>query len=103
MTPIFTISAECEQLKERGKTMIGAATLTAAQRDEFLRRKDKLTSSQRECLNKICRNISEEGSANGQTAQQNAVQIGQFIKDHVLQGAKDYCSMYQKRIESKAK
>ena len=80
--------------------MIGAATLTAAQKDEFLRRKDKLTSGQRECLNKICKNISVEGSEGGLNAQQIAAKIGQFIKDHVLKGSKDYCAMYENQIKA---
>jgi len=83
--------------------MIGAATLSPAQRDEFIKRKDKLTSSQRECLNKICRNISEEGTANGKDANAIAAQIGQFLKDHVVKGAKDYCAMYQTQIAPKAR
>jgi hypothetical protein len=78
--------------------MIGAATLSAAEKTEFLRRKAKLTSQQRECLNKICRNISEEGGEQGQSPQQIAARIGQFIKDHVLKGAEDYCRIYQNDI-----
>jgi hypothetical protein len=80
--------------------MIGAATLTPAQKDEFLRRKDKLTSQQRECLNKICKNISVEGSEAGISAQQIAAKIGQFLKDNVLKGAKDYCAMYENQIKA---
>lgn len=78
--------------------MIGAATLSAAEKTEFLRRKAKLTSQQKECLNKICRNISEEGSDKGESPQQIAARIGQFIKDHVLKGAEDYCKIYSSDI-----
>jgi hypothetical protein len=84
---------------ERRTIMIGAATLSRAEKDEFLRRKNKLTSQQRECLNKICRNLSEEGSEAGMSTQQIAAKIGQFIKDHVLRGAEDYCAMYQNEIK----
>lgn len=81
--------------------MIGAATLSVPERTEFLKRKNKLTSQQRECLNKICKNISEEGSETGLTAQQIAAKIGQFIKDHVLRGAEDYCAIYQNEIKAR--
>jgi hypothetical protein len=78
--------------------MIGVATLSEPEQNLFLKRKNKLTTQQRECLNKICRNISEEGIAAGTPAQQIAVKIGQFIKDHVLKGAEDYCRIYQNDI-----
>jgi hypothetical protein len=78
--------------------MIGAATLSTAEKNEFLKRKNKLTSQQRECLNKICRNISEEGTEAGLNAQQVAARIGQFLRDHVLRKIEDYCDLYQNEI-----
>jgi hypothetical protein len=81
--------------------MIGAATLSEPEQNLFLKRKNKLTTQQRECLNKICKNISEEGTAAGSNPQQIAVKIGQFIKDHVLKGAEDYCRYYQDAISPK--
>jgi hypothetical protein len=80
--------------------MIGAATLSPGDQSLFLKRKAKLTSQQRECLNKICRNMSEEGIANGASPQEIAVKIGQFIRDHVLRGAEDYCARYQNDIKA---
>lgn len=82
--------------------MIGAATLSEPEQNLFLKRKNKLTTQQRECLNKICKNISEDGIAAGASPQQIAVKIGQFIKDHVLKGAEDYCRYYQNEISPKA-
>jgi len=96
---MFNKSVLKEIIIKRRMIMIGAATLSPAEKTEFLRRKARLTSGQRECLNKICRNISEEGSERGENANQIAAKIGQFLRDHVLRGAEDYCAMYYNDIK----
>jgi hypothetical protein len=83
---------------------LAIATLSIGQRVEFYRRKGKLTSDQRECLNKIFGSIVEEGQMNNQTQAQIIAAIATFIKQIVLgKGNPDYCGIYHTKLDDEYK
>ena len=83
---------------------LAIATLSIGQRVEFYRRKGKLTSDQRECLNKIFGNIVEDGQQNGQTQAQIIAAIAIFIRATVLgKGNPDYCAIYHTKLDEEYK
>jgi hypothetical protein len=83
---------------------LAAATLSAGQKDEFYRRKGKLTSEQRECLDKIFRGIADQGTANGIPQAQIIQEMADFIRQTVLgKGNPNYCDIYQKQLDQEYK
>ena len=82
---------------------IATATLGAGEQTEFIRRKNQLTSEQRECLNKIMAEIAHQEVQKGGTGDDAANEIARFIRDTVLTSHPDYCELYQKRLETAAR
>ena len=71
---------------------LAIATLSAGQKTEYYRRKNKLTSDQRECLTKIFGSIVDEGQSNQESQAQIINDIKDFITKTVLgKGNPDYC------------
>lgn len=83
---------------------LAIATLSAGQKTEYYRRKNKLTSDKRECLTKIFGSIVEEGQSNHESQAQIINDIRDFITKIVLgKGNPDYCQIYQKRLDDEYK
>jgi hypothetical protein len=81
---------------------IGSSTLSDSQKIDFRRRKDLLTDDQRNCLNKVIKDIADEGLQNGDSSDDIASEIGDFIKKQVLKSPiPDFCELYRKRINRK--
>lgn len=78
---------------------IAIATLSTGQRDEFRRRKGKLTSDQRECLGQVFASIADKGHQNGDTQDKIVRAMADFITQTVLgKGSPDYCKIYRDQL-----
>ena len=83
---------------------LAIATLSEGQKNEFYRRKGKLTSGQRECLGKIFGSIADQGHQNGDTQDKIVKAMANFITQRVLgKGPHDYCAIYQDRLNQEYK